>query len=369
MTKVAIITNIPAPYRVSFFRFLIDKATDFKFKIIFTSPNESNRQWSSQPLPSDSYVTLASKVLERKGSMDSRYIHFPKGLKKELNSFSPDVVIAAEYNLSAILALRWCRRHKVPFIHQTDGTLRSESQLGSLHRALRKYIIKRSSAFLASSSLCSEKIKHYGGLQDAIFKAFLTVDLSSYEGPVSGDRSDSLLFVGRCVPGKGIDLLLSAFRFLPDSLNLRIVGGADEETKKEYLQLATNYGIKAERISFQPFKEGQELIDEYRKAKVFVLPTRGDCFGLVLLEAAASGTPIVTTPFADGAPDIITTGENGFICDPNDANRFANSIMEASKLVISEKKRREIIQKFSFAEVAKGYLSAIKYALTEHDNR
>lgn len=57
----------------------------------------------------------------------------------------------------------------------------------------------------------------------------------------------------------------------------------------------------------------QELLEEYQKAQIFVLPTREDCFGLVLLEALCAEVPIISSKYADGAYDVIDEGKNA-IC-------------------------------------------------------
>lgn len=96
---------------------------------------------------------------------------------------------------------------------------------------------------------------------------------------------------------------------------------------------------------------------------MFVLPTREDCFGLVLLEALCSGTPIVASKYADGAYDIVHPGENGLIVDPEDADALAEAI--DSILSSEEIQRRysqncrQYIPQFEFEAVMQGYLQAI----------
>ena len=68
------------------------------------------------------------------------------------------------------------------------------------------------------------------------------------------------------------------------------------------------------------------LLKEYSEASVFVLPTREDCFGLVLVEAMAAGLPIVSSKYADGSYDVIKDGVNGDIVDPFDSAALARAI-------------------------------------------
>ncbi|MFR8313286.1 MAG: glycosyltransferase [Ruminococcus sp.] len=101
---------------------------------------------------------------------------------------------------------------------------------------------------------------------------------------------------------------------------MRIVGNGTDKEIEELKTRIKNANLLG-KVEFCGFKQGKDLLEEYQYASVFVLPTREDCFGLVLLEAACTGTPIVTSKYADGAYDIITENVNGSIIDPYNARR------------------------------------------------
>ena len=106
------------------------------------------------------------------------------------------------------------------------------------------------------------------------------------------------------------------------------------------------------------------MLKHYADSDLFVLPTREDCFALVTLEAICSGLPIICSKYADGAYDLIEEGESGFIVDPYDEEDFAKCIEN----VLSNKelcrkmqeKSKNVIEKFRFANIAKGYIDAIE---------
>lgn len=75
-------------------------------------------------------------------------------------------------------------------------------------------------------------------------------------------------------------------------------------------------------MEFLGYQEGEPLQKLYRTADAFVLPTREDCFGLVLLEAMCASLPIISSKYADGARDLVSDGENGYIIDPEDVDGF-----------------------------------------------
>lgn len=98
---------------------------------------------------------------------------------------------------------------------------------------------------------------------------------------------------------------------------------------------------------------------------VFVLPTREDCFGLVLLEALCMLKPIATSKYADGAYDIVLNGKNGIIADPYNSREFGHAI---EAILLDEMYKRngvdinkEIRNKFTFKSVSQGYIDAINY--------
>ena len=107
-----------------------------------------------------------------------------------------------------------------------------------------------------------------------------------------------------------------------------------------------------------------ELLEEYQKAQIFVLPTREDCFGLVLLEALCAEVPIISSKYADGAYDIVNEGKNGILVDPYDSKEFGSTINKVLKKEVSLDGKNNIIAgKFTFDEVSKVYINAIDYVL------
>ena len=307
---------------------------------------------------------LESRVIKIKKKLDNRYIHLPGNIGKMLSDLNPDAVIGFEYNPAALQSFFWCKSHKKPFIHLTDGTLNSEKSFGIVQKLSRKLIIPRSDACIASSTKAKEKLLAWGAKKESIFESLLTVDLTPYLEIQKTCDSHRILYVGSLIPRKGVDLLLEALTYVNADYELRIVGNGTKEETLGLKKQAKSLGIES-RITWCGFKTGEDLIEEYRKAAVFVLPTREDCFGLVLLEALASRTPIVASKFADGAYDIVIDGENGYIVDPEDAK----SMGEAIDCLLNVTKRRKQfsnncipkISKFSFEEVSKGYERAIEY--------
>jgi D-inositol-3-phosphate glycosyltransferase len=135
-----------------------------------------------------------------------------------------------------------------------------------------------------------------------------------------------LLFVGRIQPLKGADLALRCLAALDDErVVLAVVGGpsgADGTSELARLHgLADDLGV-AHRVRWVPPQPHADLGDWYRAANVCVVPSRAESFGLVALEAAACGTPVVAAGVG-GLRSIVDHGETGFLVDGRTASDYA----------------------------------------------
>lgn len=362
--KVAIITNVPSPYRVDFFYYLQTHFEEYEFSVIYYCNDSMARQWKADGKRILNSTFVPSKTVRIKKRFDDHYISFPVGVGKALSRIAPQAVVAMEYSPAILQAMRWCRRHKVKYISWTDGTANSEKNIGRLQRWSRKYIFKRADAFIASSHAAMENQLSYGAPRKRCHISLLTVDLEKYLIHDKAEYKKTLLYVGSLIERKGVDLLLAAFALCKDKeLKLLLVGDGPE--KDNLFRQAKELGID-ERVEFRGFLSGDELRECYAKAGAFVLPTREDCFGLVLVEAMCAGLAIVVSKYSDGAFETVKEGINGYIVDPYDAAGFAGAVdnvfSSRETPLAMGRAGREMTKKFRFENVAKGYIEAIEDA-------
>jgi glycosyltransferase involved in cell wall biosynthesis len=362
--KVVIITNIPSPYRVDFFYYLQEHVTKYDFHFIYSSPFNKTRKWHVDEDKIQNSVYLKSKRIKIKKRYDELDYIIPYGVGKALDQLKPDVVVAMEYNPTVLLAMHWCRKNKVKYISWTDGTLYAERNLKKPHMWARKYIINRADAFIGSSTASKETQIAYGALADKCFISYLTVDIDKYLTVKHSYGSGKLVYVGSLIQRKGLDLLLTALAQTPPDIRLVIVGCGRE--KEELEKQAQELGIH-DRIEYRGFLEGEALRNCYEECDAFVLPTREDCYGLVILEAMCASLPVISSKYADGAADLITPQVNGFIVDPQDSAGFAviiqKTLEDPDRLAKMGAASYRKAQEFSFEHVAKGYVDAIDYVL------
>ncbi len=357
--RIVLISNIPSPYKVDLFYQLQTNTEEYDFYPIYTNANEDNRSWTPDETKMFHSVILSSRVLKLSTGIDHRYVHLPPSMNPVLNRINPDAVIAWEYNPAALMALRWCKKHHKKFIHATEGTLNSEKNLNVVQKYSRQYICNHADSFIACSTKSKEKLMAWGVDEQKIETALLTVDIEPYLNLPHTPESGRILYVGSLAKRKGLDLLIQALPLIRQKFELHIVGDKECEEKEQLKQLLKDKHLD-HKVVWRGFLQGEELYKEYQEASVFVLPTREDCFGLVLVEALAAGVPIVASRYADGAYDVIKEGVNGTIVDPfipGDLARGIEKYLRNDRDLRTDTK--EIVDSFRFSDVITHFYRAL----------
>ncbi len=143
------------------------------------------------------------------------------------------------------------------------------------------------------------------------------------------DDRPIVLFVGRIQPLKGPDVAVAAMAHVPDAL-LVIVGGAsglDGAAELARVEQLVDELDLADRVRFVAPRPHHILSSYYRAADVVVVPSRSESFGLVALEAAACGIPVVASAVG-GLLNIVHDGVTGLLVDGRDPARFGRALRE-----------------------------------------
>lgn len=134
-----------------------------------------------------------------------------------------------------------------------------------------------------------------------------------------------VISIGRYAYDKGNDLLLQAWEIIEkryQDWTLDIYGNGDKEL---YQKQMVELGVNPHRCHLcGPISDVKK---EYLSSSIFVLPSRFEGFGLVIIEAMACGVPVVAFDCENGPRSIISNGETGFIIPPFDINAFAEKVM------------------------------------------
>lgn len=128
-----------------------------------------------------------------------------------------------------------------------------------------------------------------------------------------------VLWAGTFSLRKGAHYFLQAIDLIPESIDLEIVVHGKNDIPKSIS------AASGRRITFRPTLPRAELLDQFRLADVFVLPTLSDAYGMAISEAMSQGLPAITTASA-GASMFIKSGENGFVVPEADADALSRML-------------------------------------------
>ena len=185
------------------------------------------------------------------------------------------------------------------------------------------------------------------------------------------DDAPAILFVGRLEQSKGADLLVQALPLIesrPDA-KLWIVGGDDRDRgeRAHLTSLAADCGVE-HRVRFVDAVDRSQLPDLYRSASVCAVPSAYESFGLVAVEAMASGTPAVATRVG-GLASTIADGTSGLLVGDRHPQAFAAAI---DRLLCDEILRRQMgvaaanqMAKYSWHSVTRSILDVYEELLSD----
>src|SRR4029079_12694931 len=103
-----------------------------------------------------------------------------------------------------------------------------------------------------------------------------------------------------------------------------VIGQGDDRARVK--KMAHDFGV-AHAVIFAGFVPDEEMADHFRLADVFAMPSTGEGFGIVFLEALACGTPVLAGN-RDGSVDAVDKGRLGRLVDPTDVRQIANGLVD-----------------------------------------
>jgi glycosyltransferase involved in cell wall biosynthesis len=210
-----------------------------------------------------------------------------------------------------------------------------------LHRLFVRYAIRNSSATVAvSSSLKSEISIRYRRKVEVIHN-IVEVERFSIVTPHSQAILNIGFLGGLGNNNKGLDILLKAATTL-NGKNFRYHIGGDGILLEEYKRMATDLGV-SELCTFYGNVLRDEITGFYSQIDLFILPSRYETFGIVLIEAMACGIPVIAT-LCGGPVDIVTT-ETGILIEKENSESLAAAISKMSENLKSY--NREAIRNYA----------------------
>lgn len=307
MKKVLYLSNIEVPYRVRFFNEL---AQYCDLTVLYERELSSNRnaQWAKSE-----EIKYRAKYLQ--GIKIAGESAFSFGVLKEI-FVEYDVIIVGCYNspvqMMAILAMRLMRK---PYIINLDG----EPFLGGtgIKAKLKRFFLSGAQKYLVAGEKSAQSVKEIAGKKEIIpyyFSSLSEQEVREHAKAASEyKRGNTILVVGQYFDYKGMDLALEAAR-LDLSLRYKFVGmgSRTEQFLKDFEGRIPN------NVEIIPFLQKQDLEKEYQSCAMLALPSRQECWGLVINEAASFGMPIISTWGSGAAVEFLADDYPQFLAKPGD---------------------------------------------------
>ncbi len=333
------VTNIPTPYRLPYLRTVSAAlAKDgLGYHVFFLGRGKRERNWAIG----------AEQMFGFEHSRGATARPITEAIALVRSRRPALVVLAWAMDPPALRLLLYCVRHRIPtvlFTGETEGAAAQRSHAW-LRRLVRRPFFWLASGFLTYGSASTAYVRGFGVPAGRITTGINVVDTSFFRERVDALRADGtgraerdryrtsagepfachLLLVGYMIPGKGITCTLRALALAarPD-IALHLVGSGEREAA--HRALVDELGL-GDRVFFHGYHQTAEMPRFYAMADMVLFPSMVDVFGLVMVEAAAAGLPVIASAYSGGTADVVVHDETGLVVDPRDTAAYAAAIL------------------------------------------
>lgn len=335
--RVAIITEIIAPYRLPVFNSLASNANVEPHVIFLSETDPSLRDWFIYR----SEIRFPHYVLSnwRRRLWDYNLL-LNWGMDRLLEKISPDILICGGYNYFASWqAARWCSRHGVPLVLWSESTGEDDRRGHALVEYLKREFVRKCRAFVVPGRSAFDYLLSLGVPEGAIVTAPNAVDNDLFGRQALATRSNAarcrarfdlpqrfFLYCGRLTKSKGVFDALDAYASLAPDLRSEVgfVFAGNGEARSALQKRAK--GLNPGRVQFAGFVHREDLPTFYALADMLIFPTHSDPWGLVVNEAMACGLPIISTSVAGCTADLVENGRNGLVVEAGAVGQLASSM-------------------------------------------
>lgn len=360
--KVAMVTNIPAPYRLQVFEHLVAH-DELDFCAFYCSGREPDREWDLKVSPVKQ-VFFKEKFFTYRG----KYVHCNPDVWSALSIFQPDVVITTGFNPTFLAAYVYARLHGARHIAMTDGTWTTEASLSKVHRLVRRWVYGGTRAFIGASLGSFELYRSYGIAAERMFQSHLCANNDAYHPVTSLPKQHDFVFSARFVPGKNplfaLEVAQQVARRLGRSVSILLLGSG--EMADDMRQAADRMQPQV-RTTFAGFVKQADLPAWYASARILLFPTQLDTWGVVANEACAAGLPVIVTPMAGVAHELVAHGDNGYVLPLNVSEWVEACVALLTQPALYAKFAAHSIERvkpYTYENAANGIYAAVMKAVT-----
>jgi glycosyltransferase involved in cell wall biosynthesis len=237
----------------------------------------------------------------------------------------PDIILAHSATWAGYAAALINKKHGIPCIiteHRSFFVFTTRAS----REMIRPYYIpyfreaysRCKKLVLVSSSMKKGILEFFPDLAGKISVIPNMVNTNWFTMPGKKRETDPFVFIfaGRLAHVKGLDILITAFRELTDGIGghlvLKIMGKGEDRKKLE--EMVHSCGLTG-KVQFLGRVSREQVVAELHQANCFVLPSRYEAFGVVLIEAMSTGLPVIAT--RSGGPEDIVNERVGYLVQPD----------------------------------------------------
>lgn len=251
--------------------------------------------------------------------------------------YHPQVVFVSSFSIWTLLAiaLQPIGKWKLILVYESSSP-NVDFRDSPLRSNLRRWMTQFMDTFISNSRRGKDYLVEVLGVDANNISArpYMVPDTQTLLQNRSENRSQLLalkspifLCVGLLVPRKGVNYLLQACSILRDrgysEYSLVLVG--DGEQRAELEAFVKDHQLE-QQVTWTGWLNYGDLGSYFEGADVFIFPTLEDTWGVVLLEAMAFGKAIISSQWA-GASEMVVEGENGYVIDPYEPEKFAEAMI------------------------------------------
>jgi glycosyltransferase involved in cell wall biosynthesis len=276
--------------------------------------------------------------------------------------FQPDLVHAHWWFPGGLVGTWVARLADLPLVTTMHGTDVRLARGTTLARPLFRHVLTHSRAVTTVSEwLATETRTIVPQIKPVVAPMPVATDIFS---PGNHRREASLLFVGRLNAQKGIEALLEAVAAMRASVSLDVVG--DGPAASSLRARAGELGIAA-RVRWHGSMPQPRLPEFYRDATALVVPSLGEGFGMVAVEAQLCETPVVAFD-SGGLSDSIDHGRTGYLVPPGDvaalARQLDDVIADPARAEVGKAGRQSALARFAPESAARRYAQVYRSVLS-----
>jgi L-malate glycosyltransferase len=264
-------------------------------------------------------------------------IAFSFALFFQLRREQYDLIDCQQFPYFSCIAAKWCvARKKIPLVitwHEVWGDYWYTylGRVGIFGKYIEHYVSGLTRHIVAVSTTTAQNLDRACGRKKVIVLPN-GVDLSRINAIQPYDEPSDIIFAGRLIREKHVDLLVRAMKILVQEhahYQLLIIGeGPEQET---IARLVCDLSLESQ-VRIMGFRENyDEVIARMKSSKVCVLPSTREGFGITALEALACGLPVVTVDHPANAIRDLIADRNGFLC-----NLSAQDLADAIRLALQK---------------------------------